>query len=137
MPLHKNKVPASDAIADPKQVITKAVIRLAENLQLTRQELSNIIGVSEPTLSRIFATQTKITEKPTLLDPADKAGELSILLIRLYVQLDAIFGGNLMQCRLWLRSENTHLNAVPIDLLSSIEGLTTTIRYLEMMGDKT
>ena len=118
-----------DAEENKKQVLTKAFIRMALYLNLSRQELFAIIGASEPSLSRLFNGQR-------YLDPASKEGQLAILLLRLYRSLDALFGGNAKQCQLWLRNENEHLHGVPIELICSIQGLIHTIQYLDAMRGK-
>lgn len=128
--MHASPFNKQAAEYEKSQVLTKALIRMAEHLSLSRQELSAIIGYSESTLSRLFASQNKI-------DPSSKEGQLAILLIRLFRSLDTLFGGNAKQCQLWLRSENTHLDAVPIQLIQSIEGLILTLQYLDAMRGKT
>lgn len=115
---------------EQKKILTKAVIRLTDYLKLSRQELSAIIGPSEASLSRIF------TKPDCYLDPASKEGQLSLLLLRLYRSLDALFGGNAQQCQLWLRSDNHHLNGTPIKLMQSIEGLVCVTQYLDAMRGK-
>jgi hypothetical protein len=116
-----------------KNVLKKALYRAAEKLEITRQELSAIVGPSESSLSRIF-NSTK--SKQNYIEPSSKEGQLAILLLRLYRNLEVLFGGNEKQCQLWLRSENLHLGAVPIDLIKSIEGLIQTIQYLDAIRGK-
>ncbi len=100
-----HKVPINQAI-----VLTKAIQRLAVELALSRQELSLIMGPSEATLSRLFKNDPKIKEHQNkYIDPYSKEGQLAILLVRLYRNLDVLFGGNSKQSQLWLRSKNAHL----------------------------
>ncbi len=114
-------------LPEKKHVLTKAVIRIAERFKLSRQELSIILGISEASLSRIFSNRL-------FIDPSSNEGQLAILLIRLYSNLDVLFGGNAEQCQLWLRSENNHLNSKPILLAQSIEGLVLIVQYLDAMN---
>lgn len=114
-----------------KQILTKALMRASEALEITSKELVAIIGKSEPTISRIFAKK-----KDYFISPTSKEGQLTILLLRIYRSLDALFGGNAHQCRLWLRSDNKHLQSKPIELIKSIEGLITTMQYLDAMRGK-
>src|SRR5580692_10683114 len=107
----------ADKQNEEKRILTKALKRVSARLNLTRLELSAILGPSESSLSRLFA------KSDYYINPASKEGQLAILLLRFYKNLDILFGGNSDQCRLWLRSENSHLNAMPIDLIQSIEGL--------------
>lgn len=117
------------AVKHKKLVLTKALLRMAERFNLSRQELSAILGLSEASLSRLFS-------KGTYIDPFSKEGQLAILLIRLYRSLDILFGGNAQQCQLWLRSENQHLHGKPILLIQSIEALVSVVQYLDAMRGK-
>jgi len=115
---------------EEKKVLTKTLKRVYARLNLTRAELIAILGLSESSLSRLFS-------KTYFINPSSKEGDLTILLIRFYKNLDILFGGNIDQCRLWLRSENIHLNDIPINLIQSIKGLVDAIDYLEAMrGNK-
>lgn len=126
---HSTKTDPIPTDKDKKRVLTKALIRMVEQLQLSRQELSHILGPSESTLSRLFANTI-------YLDPASKEGQLAILLLRFYRSLDTLFGGNAKQCQLWLRSENKHLQGIPIALIQTIEGLVLAVQYLDAMRGK-
>ena len=121
----------ADNLVNRKVVLTKALIAMAVALQLSREELSEIIGPSTATLSRIFTTKSN-----AYINPKSKEGELALLLLRLYRSLDVLFGGNQNQCQLWLRNNNKHLSGIPIDLIKSIEGLVFVIEYLDSMRGK-
>lgn len=112
-----------------KQVLSKALMRLAEQLNLSRKELATILGLSEASLSRLF-------DGKRFIDPHSKEGELAVMLLRFYRSLDTLFGGNQTQCQLWLRSENLHLGTIPIHLIQSIQGLMTALTYLDAMRGK-
>jgi len=130
MHAHLKKVASEDSYPhEKKTILRKALLRLAEHLGLSRRELSCILGSSESSLSRLY-------DGKRFIDPLSKEGELAVLLLRLYRSLDALFGGNNQQCQLWLRSNNTHLGGVPIQLLQSIQGLITVLAYLDAMRGK-
>jgi hypothetical protein len=122
-------MPAPSTATDKNQVLTKAFIRMQLYLELTRHELSSIVGPSEATLSRLFANKA-------VLDIQSKEGQLAVLLLRLYRSLDTLFGGNQKQCQLWLRSNNRYLKGKPIEVIQSISGLIYTIQYLDAMRGK-
>lgn len=105
-------------------VITKAVLKAASNLQLTNKTLGKIIGLSEATISRV-RSNGKVIERD------EKAFELAALLVRLYRALDAITGGDDAVSSQWLRNQNVVLNARPLDLIQSIQGLVSVIQYLD------
>lgn len=127
MHVHDMKSNMPDTLANRKKVLTKALITMAKILHLNQKDLSEIIGLSTATFSRLF------NNSEVLINPDTKEGQLALLLLRLYRSLDALFGGNTNQCRLWLRSNNKHLNRVPIDLIKSIEGLVFVIQYLDVI----
>lgn len=113
-----------------KVVLTKALLQLARAINLNRKDLSAIIGLSESTLSRIFNEGSK------LIDPTSKEGQLALILIRIYRNLDAIFGGNGKQVQDWLQSENYHLHGRPIEIMHSIQGLVSVVTYLDAIRGK-
>jgi transcriptional regulator with XRE-family HTH domain len=129
--IHK-KVPIADFTneqAKEAQVLSKAFIRSSIDLDLTRQELCAITGMSEASLSRFFNGKS-------FLDPQSKEGEIAILFLRVYRSLDALFGHNTKQAKLWLRGYNFHLKGIPADLIKTIYGLTEVTVYLDAMRGK-
>ena len=120
-------VPTLAPQADPRSdgvLITKAVLRAAERLDLSNKELARIIGVSESTISRMSAGAHA-------LSPGQKPFELALLLVRLYRSLDSIVGGDAMVARAWLRADNSALGSAPLEQILSIAGLVETIAYLD------
>lgn len=122
---------AKHAISTNKQdaVFNKALLRVTEFLQLSRKEVSAILGVSEATLCRVYAGK-----KPFELHSNE--GSLGLLLIRIFRSLDALLGGNQEQCRLWLRSQNSHLQAIPAEKIKTIAGIVEVANYLDAMRGK-
>ena len=109
---------------DEAAIVTKAMLRAAERLALPGRLLARIVGVSEPTLSRLRAGATE-------LERQGKPFELAVLFIRLYRTLDAIAGGDGEVARAWLTGPNTALNGVPLELIQTIPGLLDVIAYLD------
>jgi hypothetical protein len=110
---------------DEAKILTKAFIRMIAFLQLNKREVSAIIGLSGITMSDLFTAQKNY------LCPHSNEGHVAILLIRLFRSLDNLFAGNAEQCRLWLRSQNKHLEANPIELIMTVEGLVRCLQYLD------
>lgn len=104
--------------------LSKAVIRAATTLGLNKSTVAAILGVSGATASRLFAGTY-------ILDPRDrKTWEHSALFVRLYRSLDSLLGHD-SQARTWLQGRNTALNARPLDLITSSEGLVRVVTYLD------
>lgn len=108
---------------DPRAVLTKAVARAAERLEISRALLGRILGVSPATVTRIYSGDY-------LLDERRKEWEFALLLVRVFRSLDSIVG-NEQTARAWLRSENQGLNGRPLDLLHQTEGLVRVVHYLD------
>jgi len=106
-----------------RKVLTKAVIRAARALAINQSKVAATLGVSEPTVSRMFAEKY-------LLDPARKEWELGALFVRLFRSLDSTVASD-EKARAWLNSENRALGARPIDLLPRAEGLIRVLLYLD------
>jgi hypothetical protein len=105
-------------------VLTKAALRAAERLGLTARVLSRVIGVSEPTVSRM-------RKGDFLLEEGSKPYELAVLLVRVFRSLDAITGGDERVSRAWLAAPNTALGSTPAEQIITIAGLTDVIAYLD------
>lgn len=112
-----------------KQVLSKALLRVVEKMEITRRELSAIQGISEASISRLY-------DGSRLISPASKEGELATLLLRIYRSLDSVFGGNEIQCRFWFRSYNHHLKAIPAEQVKNIQGMIAVASYLDAMRGK-
>jgi hypothetical protein len=107
-------------------VLTKAVLRAAELLELPSNVLARILGVSEASISRLVGGSRTI-------DPASKEGELALLLVRVYRSLDALVGTDAAQRKAWLHSPNRALNGRPVELLQRADGLVSVVAYLDAM----
>lgn len=109
---------------DEARVLSKAVVRAAGFLGLSQRQLAAILGVSEPTTSRLAAGTYVLTRARS------KEWELALLFVRLFRSLDAIWGRE-ESARNWLRSPNTALQSAPIELIGSIQGLVRVVGYLD------
>ena len=112
------------AALDRGAVLTKAMLRAADILGLNARALARVIGVSEPTLSRM-------KRGDVLLEAGTKPYELAALVVRLYRSLDAISGGEDAVARSWMTGPNTALQGVPSELITSVTGLVDVVGYLD------
>ncbi|MBN9082936.1 MAG: transcriptional regulator, XRE family protein [Rhizobiales bacterium 62-17] len=105
-------------------VITRAVVRAADQLDVTARILALVIGVSEATVSRMKRGEFG-------LEPGTKPFELAVLFVRLFRSLDSIVGGDTQVAARWLTNPNTALDARPIEKVQTISGLIDVIGYLD------
>jgi len=108
---------------DEAFVLSKAVTRAADQLAISRTLLAKILGLSTPTMTRLYNGQYQ-------LDPGRKEWELALLFVRAFRSLDSIVG-NEQTARDWLNSENLSLNGRPADLITQTEGLVRVVHYLD------
>jgi len=107
-------------------VLSKAVIRSAEQLGLSQAKLAKVLGVSPATVSRLFSGAYQLTPEKK------KEWELAVLLVRLFRSLDAIVGGVAEHARRWFESKNSALAGQrPVDMIVSTEGLVHVVNYLD------
>ncbi len=118
----------ADAVQAPNKtmVLGKATIRAAEALALSNAALARVIGLSEPSISRIASGARGI-------DPVSKEGQLALLLVRVFRSLDPLVGSDSKKRLDWLRSHNKALNGTPAALIETPYGLVTTLSYLDGM----
>ncbi|PUE30368.1 hypothetical protein B9Z39_02325 [Limnohabitans sp. JirII-29] len=107
-------------------VLGKATIQAAHALAISNAALARVIGLSEPTISRIASGARGI-------DPVSKAGQLALLLVRVFRSLDPLVGSDSKKRLDWLRSHNKALNGTPAVLIETPYGLVTTLSYLDGM----
>lgn len=108
---------------DAAAVLSKAVARAAEQLEVSRALLSRVLGVSPATVTRLYNGDYQ-------LDQGRKEWEFALLFVRAFRALDSIVGSE-SSARAWLKSENRALNGRPLDLIRSTEGLVRVVQYLD------
>jgi len=111
---------------DPATVLAKALSRASVLLGLSGAALARVIGVSEPTVSRILRGERALA-------PRSKEGELAALLVRVYRSLDALVGNDDGKRAAWMNSHNHALGGMPRELVQTAEGLVGTLSYLDGM----
>jgi uncharacterized protein (DUF2384 family) len=117
---------ARDAInEDRAAVLTRAVAEVARRLQIGPTEVGRIVGISQPTASRIMHGKY-------LLKDTTKEWELAAHLVRIYRSLFSLVGGDDALARDWLHSPNkAFAGAEPISLLARVDGLLRVAEYLD------
>ena len=116
--------PRHDPVPKEASVVTKATLRAADRLAIKNNALAKIVGVSEPTI-------TRMRRGAYVLDSGNKAFELALLFVRLYRSLDSIVDGDDDVAKSWINNDNSALRGRPLDLIQSVSGLTNVIQYLD------
>ena len=110
-------------------IVAKALTHAAHYWGLSNKQLGAIIGLSEPSVSRL-----KNPNPP--LKKNDKSWQLAVMFLRIFRGLDAYMGGHIDNEKLWLRSKNSALGGVPLELMSNVEGLAHLLQYMDYMRGK-
>ncbi|MFV2057593.1 MAG: antitoxin Xre/MbcA/ParS toxin-binding domain-containing protein [Thiohalomonadales bacterium] len=111
-------------LVDRRKVLTKALINAAELTGLKQSTIGKIVGLSAPTMTRMYGGTY-------LLKSSGKEWDAARLFIRLYRGLDAITAGDERSLKSWMRSDNLDLRAKPIDLIKELSGLVHTVDYVD------
>ena len=114
------------AAIDPGAVLAKATARASVLLGLSGAALARVIGVSEPTVSRVLSGARPLSAE-------SKEGELAMLLVRVFRSLDALVGNDDHKRVAWMKGHNQALAGVPLQLIEKAEGLVATLAYLDGM----
>ncbi len=108
------------------ETLSKAVVRAAAALKVSQAVLADVLGISAPSASRLVAGGMYRLEASR-----HKEWEMALLFVRLFRSLDAIVGFA-EKAHVWLTSENLALNARPVDLIRSAQGLVNVVEYLDL-----
>lgn len=109
---------------DPAATLTTAYLNAGQALGLTREELGTVVGRDRTVFSRGG------------LDPDTKAGELALLLVRVYRALYVLVGGEAAAIRHWMETGNRHTGGIPREQVKSVTGLVHVLEYLDAIRGK-
>ncbi len=104
------------------QLLLQALLRAAEQLELSRSALARLLGRDRSLFSRRSG-----------IDPASKTGELALLFLRLYRSLAVLMGNDPEQMRHWFRTANRHTGGIPAEQVQSTEQLVGIVQYLDAL----
>ena len=111
--------------ADRTASLTKAVLRAAERLDLSQQDLAKVLGASAASASRLRGARQ--------VAPDGKEGELALLLVRVFRSLDALIGSDQDAARSWFAARCEPLGGTPRKLVTTVTGLCAVVDYLDAM----
>jgi hypothetical protein len=110
--------------ADPADVLAEALANAGKALGLTQVQIGATVGKDRTAVSR------------GRIDPVGKSGELALMLVRCYRSLFVLVGGDPMQMKHWMHTDNAHTGGVPAEQVGSVEGLARVLGYLDAMRGK-
>ncbi|TCO74887.1 MbcA/ParS/Xre antitoxin family protein [Chromatocurvus halotolerans] len=121
-PAGMDRFPARDA------VLAKAVLRAAAQLGMNQSELGAVLGMHRSAVSRLGRNGA--------LDPGTKQGELALLVVRLARALFALTGGDDSWMRHFMHSENVATGGVPLQQITTIQGLVSVLTFVDGIRGK-
>jgi len=95
---------------------------------MNQSELAAVLGMHRTAVSRLGRQGT--------LDPASKQGELALLVLRLARALYALTGGDDSWMRHFMHSENTATGGVPLQQITTIQGLVSVVTFVDGIRGK-
>lgn len=111
-----------------KAVLGKAVLRAAEHLHLSQSQLAIVLSMDVVAI-------TQLQNQPEI-DPNSKQGKLALMLIRLYQALYTLTGGDRAWMQHFLTSENRMTRGIPVHQIETMDGLISTLNFVESMRAK-
>lgn len=110
---------------DRARILSTAVAEVARHLEISSTDLGSIIGISQPSASRLMRGEFTVRERT-------KEWELAALLVRLYRGLYSIVGSNDQLAKDWLTSRNLAFgNEIPFAVIQKASGLVHACDYVD------
>jgi len=118
-------------------VNTQTLLKPRESATLTKALLSagRALGLSQEALGQVIGRDRTAFHRAGI-DPRSKAGELALLVIRLYRSLFVLVGGRPSDLQHWMRTPNRHTGGVPLEQMRTIPGLIRLVEYLDALRGK-
>ena len=114
-------------VIDPAaMVLARSVTRCSHVFGLDTHTLADVLGVNPNFIE-------DMRRGVTGLDPSGRPGEPANTLIRCVIALHNLVGGNAEMMTAWLKTFNSGLKAVPIELMRQSHGLKKVAEYLESL----
>lgn len=126
--MHSGAVMDIESKPSENQVLAIALDKLRDKLQISINDISEIIGVHRNTLRNALNKKS--------IETKSKEGECSLLLIRIYRSLFALNGGNVDAMSHWLRTNNRHIQGIPLETMKTVLGLSKVVNYLDAIRGK-
>jgi len=88
----------------------------------------NMLGLSEVTLAGVIGID--ITEMVNI-NIKSKEGKIAAYIIRIYIKLYSMLGGNQAHMVLWMNGFNIGTGGIPAEQIKDFEGVKEVLEYLE------
>jgi uncharacterized protein (DUF2384 family) len=107
------------------RVLSQAVVEVAERLALGATDLKPILGISQPTASRLLNGKYLIPNQ-------SKTWEIAAHFVRLYRALYSLVGGDDNLARSWLKTPNQAFDGrTPLAVIARVDGLLDACDYVD------
>lgn len=106
------------------QVVTKATVTAAERLGIDPPALAGIVGLPEDKICGMQCLDH-------LLERGSEPLERSLMLLRLFRNLNVMASGDCDIAKAWLVRHNEALGSVPAEKIQTVDGLGEVLTYLE------
>ena len=113
------KKTASGAKTEAASLLGRSAYAAGEYLGLSRAEVGEVIGRTRSSIDR------------NGIDPVSKAGQLALILVRIYRSLYALMGGDKENMQHFMCTPNHGTGGVPAEQLHEVEGLVRVCNYLD------
>ena len=118
-----NRVLQTEQINKAK-VLSKAVVNTASYLDIPKNKLGHILGLSPSSVTRLYTQNYQLAQ-------SKKEWDFAVLFVRLFRSLDSMVG-NPDDAQKWLKSANkAFAGQKPADLIETTEGLVRVVSYLD------
>lgn len=104
-------------------MLSKTVLRVADHLGLTLDQLAVILDIEKSSINQLDMT----------LDPDTKPGQKALLLIQIFQLLDALNGKEIQWIRHFMGSQNHLTGGVPIEQIQNETGLVKVKECLQAL----
>ena len=108
--------------ANPSTVVVKAFTWAYEELGWSRSQAAEMLSVSESVLARYHRCG---------FESDSVQNQIQLTFIRMYHLLYALSEGDTDEMQYWMRQYHSELQATPVTLCDSLEGLQRVTRFLE------
>lgn len=108
---------------DNKVVLAKAVLRTAEKLGLSMNQLAQVLSVEHAAINQVSMA----------LDPTSKPGQKALLLIQMFQSVYTLTGGDVEAIQNFMSSPNRITGGIPIEQIQKDPGLVQVLECVQAL----